>query len=252
MGVLPMRLLKSGMIVLGLLSACSKTEFKGSAASKKLAAADQESVAEVPPEESVAPPVANVDTPVNPDAVVAPPSAPVEPEVYSSSNDDIFTGCAVGTSNLPIVADVYELAVGTSALPDFTTIGPKSDTVCLSNYNIENQSWDIGFPGANQLVEWFALNSRAQLVVPTDGNYQFRISSDDGSILYIDTAKIIDNNGNHAFLTKEGAVQLTAGNHALTVDWYQGPRFNLGLQLFWKLPGTEEFVLVPTTAFLPE
>jgi len=245
-----MKITLSTLMVFGLVASCSSSEFKGSAPTAASNTANSTGLPPPPEPAPTDPGTVGNGNPENPANV----TAGGDPSNATPGNETvgIFTGCATGSSSLPIVADVYSLPEGSSKLPDFKAIGPKIDTVCLSQYNIENQAWDLGFPGASQLVEWFALNTRAKLIVPTNGSYQFRMGSDDGSILYIDSAVIIDNNGNHSFQSKEGTVTLTAGSHALAVDWYQGPRFNLGLQLFWKLPGTTEFVLVPTSAFAPE
>lgn len=237
-----MKIVLASSLVLGLLAACSQSEFKGSAPTTKAAAKTDDASPEMPED----------STPVVTTPVAESPKVIAGAAEESPDEPGLFVGCKVGSTSLPIVADVYKLPEGTSRLPDFATFGAKSDTVCLPNYNIPNQSWEAGFPGSNSLVEWFALNTRAKITAPVAGQYVFKITSDDGSNVYIDSNKIIDNDGQHASKTVEGTVTLTKGAHKLVLDWYQGPRLHLGVELFWKVPGSDSFVIVPTTAFSPE
>lgn len=161
----------------------------------------------------------------------------------------IFVGCTKGNIQFPITADVFTLANGTSKLPDFSKM-TKSDTVCLDKFDIPLQAWDLGFPGAPQLQEWFALSSKAKIILPTAGEYVFKTYSDDGSIVYIDGKEIVNNDGTHSATSKEsGALTLSKGKHDILLNWYQGPRVHIALQLYWKVPGSSSFVIVPASAF---
>jgi hypothetical protein len=161
----------------------------------------------------------------------------------------IFVGCVKGNIQFPITADVFSLPKETSRLPDFSKM-TKSDTVCLDKFDIPLQAWDLGFPGSSQLVEWFALSSRAKIILPATGDYVFRTYSDDGSIVYIDSKEIVNNDGTHGAISKDSGVQrLTQGKHDILLNWYQGPRVHIALQLYWKVPGSDKFVIVPSTAF---
>src|SRR4051794_41864714 len=76
----------------------------------------------------------------------------------------------------------------------------------------------------------------ANLNAASAGSYAFRITSDDGSKLSLDGAVVIDHDGLHGDTSKEGTVTLTAGTHALRIDYIEaggGP----GLQLRGKAPG---------------
>ena len=163
-------------------------------------------------------------------------------------NEQLFVGCKKGNVVFPITSDVYTLAAGTLQLPNFATL-TKSDTVCLDKFDIPLQSWEAGFPGAPALQEWFALHSSAKISIPTAGIYSFQTLSDDGSILYIDSNEVVNNDGQHSATVRTGDVNLTAGKHALLLDWYQGPRVHIALQLKWKVPGSSEYVIVPASAF---
>ncbi len=164
--------------------------------------------------------------------------------------EQLFVGCKKGNVTFPISADVFTLPAGTSKLPDFSKM-TRDDIVCLDKYDIPLQSWEVGFPGSPALQEWFALHSKAKLNIAKAGDYEFRIYSDDGAILYINGNLIINNDGTHSAITKDAdrPLNLTASKHDIVVDYYQGPRTHVALQLYWKVPGTTEFVIVPATAF---
>jgi len=162
----------------------------------------------------------------------------------------LFVGCKVGNSIFPIAGDIYSIAEGTGKMPDFSKIeANKKETICLDEYNIPVQSWVSGFPASPGMVEWFALHSTAYLNIPAEGDYEFKLSADDGANLYIDDKIAVNNDGTHSFTSKTAKVHLTAGKHKIVTDWYQGPRDELGLTLAWKVPGAASFVIIPTASF---
>ncbi|MBI5850534.1 MAG: alpha-L-fucosidase [Planctomycetes bacterium] len=58
------------------------------------------------------------------------------------------------------------------------------------------------------------------LVVPADGVWQFALTSDDGSRLWLDGQLVVDNDGLHGAETKVGAAALAAGAHPVRVEWF--------------------------------
>jgi hypothetical protein len=67
--------------------------------------------------------------------------------------------------------------------------------------------------------------------------------ADDGAKLFIDGRKVVDNDGNHPVQTKSGTIALDQGSYKLRVEWYQGPRNRIALQLHRaKWGGGEEIV----------
>lgn len=83
--------------------------------------------------------------------------------------------------------------------------------------------------------------------VSEDGVYEFMTRSDDGSILSIDGAKVVDNDGSHAAIPATGRIALKKGLHAYTLSYfedYEGEH----LSWSWKTPTAKEFVPVPASA----
>ncbi|MCK7560164.1 family 20 glycosylhydrolase [Chitinophaga sedimenti] len=54
----------------------------------------------------------------------------------------------------------------------------------------------------------------------TDALYEFKTSSDDGSLLYIDDELIVDNDGEHGTIEKAGLVPLKKGYHKIKVQFF--------------------------------
>ena len=87
-----------------------------------------------------------------------------------------------------------------------------------------------------EATEKYALQFSGVLNVPKAGRWTLRISSDDGSRLYLDNQLLIDNDGNHGMQEKTASVDLSAGPHALTVNYFNS-RGGSGLKVEWEGPG---------------
>ncbi|NYT02119.1 MAG: hypothetical protein GKC10_05115 [Methanosarcinales archaeon] len=143
---------------------------------------------------------------------------------------------------------IYPIPEGTSSLPDFSTLTPVGE-IYTKVLDVPQRSFDSGFPGVTDRFEWFAIRYTGRFFVETTGDYAFRLVSDDGSRLFIDGTKIIDNDGIHSPISATGTVYLTRGEHRIEVDYFQGPRAYVALQLFWTPPGESEEVSEP--AYVP-
>ncbi|OUJ69900.1 FG-GAP-like repeat-containing protein [Hymenobacter crusticola] len=67
----------------------------------------------------------------------------------------------------------------------------------------------------------YAFQYTGYVTVPTDGQYTFYTSSDDGSRLYIGSTLVVDNDGLHGDQERTGTIGLKAGTHALTVAFFE-------------------------------
>lgn len=68
------------------------------------------------------------------------------------------------------------------------------------------------------------------------GEYKFFTQSDDGSALYIDEKKVVNNDGDHGVEEKAGDIQLLAGLHAIRIEYFNGGG-GYWLDAFYKGPG---------------
>ncbi len=146
-----------------------------------------------------------------------------------------------------LVGNVFKLPANTSKLPNLDMMTPVAQ-VAVGNLDIPERSFSAGFPGVRDLFEWFAIKFRGRINVP-GGQCSFKLTSDDGANLYIDGNKVVDNDGIHPTRSKTGDVQLSKGWHDIRVDYYQGPRYHITLQLLWKCGDADNYAVVPVSAF---
>lgn len=149
-----------------------------------------------------------------------------------------------------VVGNVYKVPVNAQKLPDLDKMTPVSNVV-VPNIDVPDRDFMAGFPGVKDLVEWFAIKFRSRLIVAADTQCTFKVASDDGANLYLDGAKVLDNDGVHPVQSKQSnTLNLAKGEHDIRVDWYQGPRVRIALQLFWKCGNDAAFTIVPPSAFV--
>jgi hypothetical protein len=126
--------------------------------------------------------------------------------------------------------EIFLLPEGTSKLPDFDTLKP-AGSIYTKTINVAQQSWDAGFPGVTDRFEWFGIVYRGNFGIKTPGVYQFHLLSDDGSKLFIDDSLIINNDGVHGPNPVANEIKLDKSDHKIEVQYFQGPRMHLALQL---------------------
>ncbi len=139
-----------------------------------------------------------------------------------------------------LMGKIFLLPVNTVALPDFDTMKPLDKTIYVDKIDIPEQSWSLGFPGLQNRFEWFGIEYTCSFKTYDTGNYTFRIVSDDGSKLFIDNKLIINNDGLHSDVSKSGDVFLNDSMHEAKIMYFQGPRYQLALQLFWSKNNAKE------------
>ena len=124
--------------------------------------------------------------------------------------------------------------VSGSTIPDFDALEANETGVVLD---------------ANEFPEHpddnFGLRYNGLIEVPADGQWTFGLTSDDGSRLEVDGRLVVDNDGLHGAEREGGTVELTAGLHALRIDyWEQGG--DETLEFDWAGPGVEPDLVPPT------
>lgn len=77
----------------------------------------------------------------------------------------------------------------------------------------------------------YKINCTGFIVVQDDGYAAFSTSSDDGSILTVDGAIVINNDGNHSITTKNGSKLLRRGVKSFTLAYAQTGGGNFALML---------------------
>jgi len=87
----------------------------------------------------------------------------------------------------------------------------------------------------------------ADLMVPQDGNYRFRLSCDDGAALRLDGKVVIDHDGIHPASPKEASVRLTAGAHPLNLVYFEETG-EQRLTLEWQPEGASDWRVLDASA----
>ena len=145
-----------------------------------------------------------------------------------SFGNDIRRGLGIfDTGAMPghgLIGEVFVLGGLISRMPNFDRLLP-ADTFITANLNVSTRDYLIGFPMPDMpsVFENFAIRFRGELKIDTPGIYTFELSSDDGSQLYINGKLVIDNDGIHATVSKEGSIKLDIGIHPVEIHYFQGP-----------------------------
>jgi hypothetical protein len=133
---------------------------------------------------------------------------------------------------------VYLMPDDAERLPDFSRLTPIGE-VFTDHFDIRPQEFHGGFPGFSKEEEWFAIKYEGTIMLPEGGNYRFRLVSDDGSALYIDGTRIIENDGVHGARSLTGSANLSPGRHQVRLDYFQGNKGPVALQLFVTPPSSQ-------------
>jgi hypothetical protein len=139
--------------------------------------------------------------------------------------------------------NVYFVPTGTASLVDPATLQPVA-VLYASRLDIAPRSWRAGFPGVpGGRVEWFEIDYQGEIFTSRRGEYGFDVLSDDGARLYVDDRLVLDDDGQHPPKAARGAVTLEPGKHRIRVGYFQGPRYEIALQLYVTPPGGARQIL---------
>jgi hypothetical protein len=104
----------------------------------------------------------------------------------------------------------------------------------------------FGFNGLDNVVA----RMKGQISIATAGTYTFGTTSDDGSILFIDGAKVVDNNFLQIPTRRSGSILLSAGLHAIDLGYFEGLGGN-NLIVDWAGPGISGTQVLPNAVLSP-
>lgn len=162
----------------------------------------------------------------------------------------LYTFGTSAVSNTGFRGEIYYIEPGSQRLPDFSTLQPVG-SIYTPYLCVPVRSFDEGFPGVTDRIEWFAIDYTGRFWFAAPGSYRFALASDDGAILYIDGRRIIQNDKVHPVLEKKGMVRLQRGAHTVRVSYFQGPRFEVALVLRVAVPGSHDFRVFDADDFQP-
>ena len=126
-----------------------------------------------------------------------------------------------------------------SSLPDFSKLSAKK-TGKSANFSL----------GARLKDDYFGFTFQGAIDIQTAGQYTFYTSSDDGSALYIDGKKVVDNNGLHSLQEKSGSVTLSKGRHSIQALFFEKTGGEV-LEVRYSGPGISK-KLIPDNVLFPD
>src|ERR1044071_4334436 len=115
-------------------------------------------------------------------AAVAPAAAPRQ-ATFGSKDPGLFN----------LKGTIYFLPDDTQGMPENLGSIKAQGVIYTDRLDIPARDFKDGFPGVTSRFEYFGLVYTGQFQIDQPGEYKWRLSSDDGSRLWIDGKEIIDN-----------------------------------------------------------
>ncbi|MFT3787045.1 MAG: DUF1080 domain-containing protein [Tepidisphaeraceae bacterium] len=138
--------------------------------------------------------------------------------------------------------DVYDVGL----LPRLQNLAPGQ----APNVSKIVTSLDLKSTKDFELKDEFLADLRGWLTVDVPGNYEFELRSDDGSEFLLNGRTIVNNDGRHgAGVVRTNFLQLDRGEYPIELRMFDRTG-DQQLTLRWKLPGTDEFIVVPGSNLL--
>jgi len=176
-----------------------------------------------------------------PDERIIPLYFYIKQQLVEDSGDDTVFGTTGRSEDNMLEGRVFQLKPGIKKLPQNMHKDYESLIVLYTRQlDIPQMDFKKGSPGFGDIFKWFGIQYRGVITIKESGLYRYRILSDDGSKLYIDDILVIDNDGIHESISKTGEIYLAPGTYPIRVDYFQGPKKEIALQLFATLPGRDE------------
>ncbi|MGI5865203.1 MAG: OmpA family protein [Myxococcales bacterium] len=132
---------------------------------------------------------------------------------------------------------IYLLPVEVTGMPEDIEKQKPVGYIYTDKLDIPAREFDRGFPGVTDRYEWFGLIYSGVFQIEKPGKYRWILTSDDGSRLWIDGKEVINNDGQHGEERKEAVTELAKGSHTIKVWYFQGPAYEIALQLYIQPPG---------------
>ena len=124
-------------------------------------------------------------------------------------------------------------------MPDFSSLSALK-TGASSNIDLAVRSRDI----------YYAILWQGSITIPADGTYTFETVSDDGSMLYVGSSAVVNNDGQHGTQTRTGSITLAAGVYPVRIAFMNACCDGI-MQLYWSSNAGLARQLVPDNAFVP-
>src|SRR5882672_2950062 len=143
-----------------------------------------------------------------------------------------------------LVAEYFAMAGGLGGFPKLDAA--QKPTLVRIDKAVDFADVTGDFYGARMIDNFYA-RWTGVLRVEKPGKIAFYTESDDGSRLLIDGKMVVDNGGVHSMSEKGGPADLTAGDHEVKIEFFQGGG-EAGVRVSWQPPGGKKEA-IPAKAF---
>ena len=133
----------------------------------------------------------------------------------------------------------YYEGTGWRFLPVFESLKPLK-TGTKYQFRIDN---------INKKDGQFGIQFHAYLKIDQEGEYRFYTISDDGSKLYINENEVVNNDGDHGAIERQGTVSLSPGFHSMKVDYFNQAG-GYWLDVYYKGPGIPKQIIPADKLYL--
>lgn len=103
---------------------------------------------------------------------------------------------------------------------DYKNLYPLLNELVWDSIHVTQRDTDEGFPDVNRKGA-FGIMFTSVLEIKETSMYRFAVTSDDGSILWIDDQKVIDNDFSNGMHMKDDTIALRPGNYNIKLWYYQ-------------------------------
>ena len=152
------------------------------------------------------------------------PDKPSSKIVSSYIGSDVYQQ-AIRLSNDSIPGLIYHYYEGEAHASEMIKKIPFIESGIMSQFSILN----------SPQITNFAYIFEGYLNIPQDGRYTFYLNSNDGSVLFLDDHKLIDNDGAHGAYEQSSSTSLKLGMHKISVSYFQLGGGSL-LNVMWEGP----------------
>ena len=138
-----------------------------------------------------------------------------------------------------LVANVYEVSNEgwSTTIENINTDEPLGIEFYSKEINVPERSFSEGFPGITDRFEYFGIIYEGKITAPVSGQYTFKLTCDDGAILYLNNEIIVDGDGVHSTESYVGSVDLVEGQeYDFLLKYFQGPRYEITCVLEVQTP----------------
>ncbi len=145
-----------------------------------------------------------------------------------------------------LFVEMWALATAPSTLSSVPWATAPGWATVMPNVNMPAFSGTVRWPGGP--ATRYGVRYRGSIIIPTTGTWSFRTSSDDGSDLWINGVRVVNNDGLHSNQTVTGTATLSAGTYSFECRFFENTGGN-NLWAEWRGPSMAAWELIPTTAF---